>query len=409
MTRTIKFILLFSFLFCFSASAHYYSESFSTWKINNNEISGNFSVLEVESTRILNIEKYRDLAVKENLSEAMVFKKYLEDHVFVLSKNKICPLKKPFEFNLQKEAFVSILMNFQCSSNEDIKIINNAFFNLIQSHVHIGRVYDGKEILIEKALFFNDQTLEINPEQKELEFNFFKNFYNFLKSGINHILNGFDHLIFIVGLLILISGIRNLLIVITGFTIGHSITLSLAVLGIMSPNGILVESIIGFTIMFIGAEYLIKKTNRYFVTNSFLIILVTVLLTLNIFTKNNFSSTLLIGLLIFSLGYFSLHRSINKKNGLLVMITVLFGMIHGLGFGSYLISTGINSNNIITALLGFNLGVEIGQIIFVLAILSVIWILMQFKLNKIIDLIKNGSFVLVTSMGFFWFIQRLVF
>ena len=409
MTRTIKFILLFSFLFCFSASAHYYSESFSTWKINNNEISGNFSVLEVESTRILNIEKYRDLAVKENLSEAMVFKKYLEDHVFVLSKNKICPLKKPFEFNLQKEAFVNILMSFQCSSNEDIKIVNNAFFNLIQSHVHIGRVYDGKEILIEKALFFNDQTLEINPEQKELEFNFFKNFYSFLKSGINHILNGFDHLIFIVGLLILISGLRNLLVVITGFTIGHSITLSLAALEIMSPNGILVESIIGFTIMFIGAEYLIKKTNRYLVTNSFLTILITFLLVLNISTKNNFSSILLIGLLIFSLGYFFLHRSINKKNNLLIMITVLFGMIHGLGFGSYLVSTGINSSNIITALLGFNLGVEIGQIIFVLAILSVIWILMQFKLNKIIDLIKNGSFVLVTSMGFFWFIQRLVF
>ena len=112
MTRTIKFIFLFSYLFCFSANAHYYSESFSTWEINNNEIIGNFSVLEVESTRILNIEKYRDLAVKENLSEAMVFKKYLEDHVFVLSKNKTCPLKKPFEFSLQKEGFINILMNF---------------------------------------------------------------------------------------------------------------------------------------------------------------------------------------------------------------------------------------------------------------------------------------------------------
>ena len=173
-------------------------------------------------------------------------------------------------------------MNFQCSSNKDIKIINNAFFDLIQSHVHISRVYQNDEILTEKALFFNDQTIEINSEQKELEFSFFKNFYNFLKSGISHILNGYDHLIFIVGLLILIKGIRNLLLIITGFTIGHSITLSLAALEIMSPNGNLVESIIGFTIMFIGAEYLIQKTNKYLVTNIFFTILITSLLILNI-------------------------------------------------------------------------------------------------------------------------------
>ena len=409
MIRAIKFILFFSLLFCFSANAHYYSESFSTWEIKDNGIIGNFNVLELESTRILNIEKYRDLAVKENLSDVIIFKKYLEEHVFVLSKNEICPLKEPFELSIQKEGFINILMKFQCSSNIDIKIINNAFFNLIQSHVHIGRVYDGKEILIEKALFFNDQTIEINPEQKELKFNFLQSFYNFLKSGINHILNGFDHLIFIIGLLILISGIRNLLIVITGFTLGHSITLSLAALEIMSPNGILVESIIGFTIMFIGAEFLIKKTNKYFFTNTFFIILIISLLILNILTNNHLSSILLLGLLLFSLGYFFLHKSIKNKNNLLVMITVLFGLIHGLGFGSYLISTGINSNNMITALLGFNLGVEIGQIIFVLTILSIIWVLLKLRQNKIIELIKNISFIIVTTMGFFWFIQRLVF
>ena len=408
MVRVIKFVLLFIFSFCYYAQAHYYSESFSTWKIENKQVTGNFSVLEVESTRILNIEKFRDLAAQENLAEAMVFREYLEDHVYVVDKNEICQIQKPFELSSQKEGFINILMTFQCSSSTDIKIINNAFFNIIQSHVHIARVYDGKEILIEKALFFNDQTIKINPDQKKLKFNFYETFYNFLKSGINHILNGFDHLIFIVGLLILVSGIRNLLVIITGFTIGHSITLSLATLGIMSPNGTLVESIIGFTIMFIGAEYLIQKTKTYSITNSFLTILILSLLILNIFTKNSISPILLIGLLFFSLGYFFLHKSITEKSSLLIVITVLFGMIHGLGFGSYLLSTGINSNNIITSLLGFNLGVEIGQIIFVLTALAVIWMLTKLRFNKTIELIKNTAFIFVTTMGFFWFIQRLV-
>ena len=83
-------------------------------------------------------------------------------------------------------------------------------------------------------------------------------------------------------------------------------------------------------------------------------------------------------------------------------------MIHGLGFGSYLLSTGINSNNIVTSLLGFNLGVEVGQIIFVFATLVIVWALKKIKLNNIIELIKNTAFIFVTTMGFFWFIQRLV-
>ena len=204
------------------------------------------------------------------------------------------------------------------------------------------------------------------------------------------------------------QGIRNLLIVITGFTMGHSITLSLAALEIMSPNDVLVESIIGFTIMFIGAEYLIQKTNKYLTANIFFTILITSLLILNIFTSYNLPTILLLGLLIFSVGYFLLHKSVNRKNSLLIIITVLFGMIHGLGFGSYLVSSGISSNNIITALLGFNLGVEIGQIICISASLTIIGILIKLKFNKIVEIIKNVSFMFVTSMGFFWFIQRLI-
>jgi len=132
------------------------------------------------------------------------------------------------------------------------------------------------------------------------------------------------------------------------------------------------------------------------------------LLILNIFTTKSISSILLIGLLLFTLGYFFLHKSIGKKNNLLIVITVLFGMVHGLGFGSYLLSTGINSNNMVTSLLGFNLGVEIGQIIFVLTALTIIWMLNKLRFTKIIELIRNTAFVFVTAMGFFWFIQRLV-
>jgi hypothetical protein len=116
----------------------------------------------------------------------------------------------------------------------------------------------------------------------------------------------------------------------------------------------------------------------------------------------------MLGLLIFSIGYFALHRSLRRKDSLLIIITILFGLIHGFGFGSYLVTTGINSTNLVTALLGFNLGVEIGQILFVLCLLTIIAVFYQFGFLKIINFLKNSAFILVVSMGFFWFVQRLV-
>ena len=408
MIRVSNLSLFFFLFFYFPANAHYYSESFSKWDINHDQVSGNFNVLEIEATRVLQIEKYQELALQNNLSEKMVFKNYLDDHILVRSQGKNCTLIESSKFTSSKIGFLNIEMNFQCPSNKNIQIINNALFDLVQSHVHISRVYENNEILIEKALFYNDQTIVIENNKIDLEFQFFKNFYNFLKTGISHILNGFDHLLFIIGLLILTQSLRNLLLIITGFTIGHSTTLTLAALQIMVPNSILIESMIGFTIMFIGAEYLVQKTNKYLVVNAFFFLLIISLLISKIILNIDIPSFAMLGLLIFSIGYFALHRSLSRKDSLLIIITILFGLIHGFGFGSYLVTTGINSTNLVTALLGFNLGVEIGQILFVLCLLTIIAVFYQFGFLKIINFLKNSAFILVVSMGFFWFVQRLV-
>ena len=67
-----KLSLFFFLFFCFPANAHYYSESFSKWNINDDQVSGSFNVLEIEATRVLQIEKYQELALQNNLSEKIV-------------------------------------------------------------------------------------------------------------------------------------------------------------------------------------------------------------------------------------------------------------------------------------------------------------------------------------------------
>ena len=387
-------------------NAHYFSESFSKWNVVDNKVEANFSLLTLESTRIFQVENYQKIMFEENLSETDVFKIYLSQHLKVTSEGKNCSLVDEIKELNSQEGSLNLSLNFECPSNKEIKIINNALFNLVQSHIHIARIYIDNNLYTEKALFFNDQSIDLNEEKENNSFS--NSFYKFFSLGLDHILSGYDHLLFILGLLLLVTNLKRLLLVITGFTIGHSLTLSLSVINIIQVKSSLVEALIGYTIMFVGLEYLYKENNDHRVSMIFITTLSLLLLIFGNLINPNFPYFLILGILLFSLGYFYLLKNLNSENNLLSIITIIFGLIHGFGFGGFLLGSKISSENIFSGLLGFNLGVEVGQIIFVLLILLIYKLLMTSKITKIIEVMKNLSFFAVVFFGFFFFIQRLI-
>ena len=387
-------------------NAHYFSESFSKWNVVDNKVEANFSLLTLESTRIFQVENYQKIMFEENLSETDVFKIYLSQHLKVTSEGKSCSLVDEIKELNSQEGSLNLSLNFECPSNNEIKIINNALFNLVQSHIHIARIYIDNNLYTEKALFFNDQSIDLNEEKENNSFS--NSFYKFFSLGLDHILSGYDHLLFILGLLLLVTNLKRLLLVITGFTIGHSLTLSLSVINIIQVKSSLVEALIGYTIMFVGLEYLYKENNDHRVSMIFITTLSLLLLIFGNLINPNFPYFLILGILLFSLGYFYLLKNLNSENNLLSIITIIFGLIHGFGFGGFLLGSKISSENIFSGLLGFNLGVEVGQIIFVLLILLIYKLLMTLKITKIIEVMKNLSFFAVVFFGFFFFIQRLI-
>ena len=387
-------------------NAHYFSESFSKWNVVDNKVEANFSLLTLESTRIFQVENYQKIMFEENLSETDVFKIYLSQHLKVTSEGKNCSLVDEIKELNSQEGSLNLSLNFECPSNKEIKIINNALFNLVQSHIHIARIYIDNNLYTEKALFFNDQSIDLNEEKENNSFS--NSFYKFFSLGLDHILSGYDHLLFILGLLLLVTNLKRLLLVITGFTIGHSLTLSLSVINIIQVKSSLVEALIGYTIMFVGLEYLYKENNDHRVSMIFIMTLSLLLLIFGNLINPNFPYFLILGILLFSLGYFYLLKNLNSENNLLSIITIIFGLIHGFGFGGFLLGSKISSENIFSGLLGFNLGVEVGQIIFVFLILLIYKLLMTLKITKIIEVMKNLSFFAVVFFGFFFFIQRLI-
>lgn len=143
--------------------------------------------------------------------------------------------------------------------------------------------------------------------------------------GIEHILGGFDHLLFVVSLLLLVDGVRRLLWTVTAFTLAHSITLAAASLGVLHVPGPPVEASIALSIVFVAGEIVHGRRGR---------------------------------------------PGLTQRSPWIVAFA--FGLLHGLGFASALAQVGLPEKQIPTALLFFNVGVEIGQVLFILAVLSLI-------------------------------------
>lgn len=140
--------------------------------------------------------------------------------------------------------------------------------------------------------------------------------------GIEHILLGADHLLFVAALAMLVRGARQLLSTITAFTVAHSITLALATLGVVDVPGPPVEATIALSIVFVALEILRREQG---------------------------------------------HPSLASEKPWLVAFS--FGLLHGLGFAGALAEVGLPHDRIPLALLFFNVGVELGQLLFVGALL----------------------------------------
>ena len=179
----------------------------------------------------------------------------------------------------------------------------------------------------------------------------------FVPAGVHHILVGPDHLLFLAGLLLLGGTLKQLLVVVSAFTIAHSITLSLAALGMVMPPPNAIEPAIALSIVYVGADNLLVS---------------------------------------------------GGGRDTRAWIAFAFGLIHGFGFATVLRNMELPSRALGWSLFGFNAGVEIGQLVFVVIIASLFgWIRARSETAGR-RLAFAGSIVVILA-GAFWFLQRVFF
>jgi hydrogenase/urease accessory protein HupE len=186
---------------------------------------------------------------------------------------------------------------------------------------------------------------------------------DYLRLGIAHIWSGIDHLLFVAGLLLLAGTMRRVLLAVTGFTIAHSLTLTLAALDLARLPIAPVEAAIALSILFVAREIVAPHPDGVAMRYP-------------------------------------------------ILVSSSFGLLHGFGFAAVLQEIGLPQGELATGLLSFNLGVEIGQVLFIAAALALLWGLRRAK-----GLAPDWSFAIAGRprqfagyalgiLAAFWFIGR---
>jgi hypothetical protein len=182
---------------------------------------------------------------------------------------------------------------------------------------------------------------------------------SYWRMGTIHILEGYDHLLFLLTLLLIVSGIWPLLKTVTAFTLAHSLTLALATLGLLYIPPVPTEAVISLSIVLLAVEVVRKNQGQL---------------------------------------------TLSERYPWLVAFT--FGLVHGLGFAGALSEIGVPQNEVPLALLMFNVGVETGQVMFVVAVSLLLAGLHRLHSHSALTLARATPYA-IGGVAMFWTIQRI--
>lgn len=401
MTRT-KHIAGLLLIFCLAsgyASAHTRSESYSHWHMAGNSITGSITI---PLREVMTLYQISD----STIAPKQLFQEQLVENVLVKANASVCAMASSSLLTAPSD-YVRVEMTFVCQSDKPNSINFRAMLDTVPTHVHYAKLHaDG--LLLGEFLFTNTADNWNFSDLGAIE-NY--SFFSFLLIGIEHISGGIDHIAFLLGLLLVAGSIGRSIIAVTGFTVGHSISLAAAVLGYLHADGKIVEAFIGFTVALVAVEYFLPRRSNVSQL-AFTCLAVACLTGLTAFTLGLLTGRSLFayfGIGLFAACYLLTAHQLKEREGtgatlLLLIATCCFGLVHGFGFAGFLMETGLLGTSLIMPLLGFNLGVEVGQLGLVLVAL-IVSRLIKNQLPCIIPQLASAG---LCSIGIFWFVSRTI-
>lgn len=396
MIRLVALFLVFAAVIDTApASAHTRSESHASWLVDGRAVGVAISVSNVEAQRI---------AVGGRDPGDAELAAYLARTVTARAAHRTCQMARAPRTIVAAPGFRRVELAFACPSARDIILHSDAFFDLVPSHVTLAQVLTPKGDLIEQLVTADSRDLATDGEGGRGLAD--AGFGQFVRMGVLHIFTGIDHISFLVGLVLIARRLRDLAFVVTGFTLGHSLTLALAVTGTIRPHAEYIDALVALTIALIGIENIAVASRRSsilaFVTAGGLL----VMLALRLAGVGVLPPLLLLGAALFAGNYLIVSGHLQDAGRLRLIVTLVFGLIHGFGFAADLLQTPLPPARLAELLLGFNIGVELGQLSIVLLLWGGAAQLARWRLTLPRALVVDVVAAVLVALGTFWFVGR---
>jgi hypothetical protein len=310
------------------ALAHQSSVAYSDLVVSGREVACTVQISSRDLYEAVGVDRDREVTRAEvEAGRAQLFA-YLLGHIHVAEGPADCP-GEPGELTFVDKLdgfFAAAHLTFRCPrAIERATVRYDLFFDLDARHQGIARIAFGDEEGREQVFTAAARTVELRRD-----LGVWDHVRDYLVLGVEHIFTGYDHIAFLFGLLViagaggLARGAREVLKVVTAFTVAHSLTLISSALGWVAIGSRLVEPAIAVSIAYVGVENLVQPHPR--------------------------------------------RRW---------LLTFGFGLVHGFGFASVLREIGLPSKGLLLSLLSFNLGVELGQLAVVAAVLPALALVVE--------------------------------
>lgn len=388
MTGRLIALLLLGLAFAQSASAHNRGTSYSEWVIGPHSAEVSVRVSQLELSR---------LQLDPSLTPDYLKRVFavLSNDIQLWSSGGQCQAGRVSGTALET-GWIAAHWELHCPDQEGFSIRSNLFLAVAPSHLHFARVeYPGSQP-IERVLTYSDPFFKMAEPQDTSG-----SFARYVKLGVEHILSGWDHLAFVLALILLAASLREVALVATGFTLAHSLTLAAAVLGWVHVQAETIEALIGYSIALLAAENLWQRSgHERWVVWLFLLSLLAMML----LGSTRMTWPVLGGMALFSFSYFKLAIRSPQPVRLRIAVAFIFGLVHGFGFAGAMTQLNLPAERLVTGLLGFNTGVELGQLL----VIGVVWPFLKWlerqpsMRSSVGDAVSAG----ICALGTYWFLIR---
>jgi hypothetical protein len=390
-------VLAIGFALGGDAFAHGRSLSYSSWRITADGAVVRVRIPRLELTRLA-VDPVLEPGTQAHVTML------LAEHVRLESHGKPCPAVVDPSPVPASEGWVHYEWVVKCEEPGEPVIASTLLLDVAPSHLHFARVEMPDGAVREAVLSETETRFALGGAGDVATTNAAgTTLAGYVALGIEHIATGYDHVAFVLALLLLAASLREVAALVTGFTVAHSLTLALAVLGVVHPEATAVEALIGFSIALVAAENAWLLGGRPRAVPVVIVASLVALAAASLFGVGAVGAATLAGLALFSGCHFGLLARDARPARLRAAVAFAFGLVHGFGFAGVMAEMQLPAERLVPALFGFNVGVEIGQ----LAIVALVWPLLRLLARTVAGprVAEIGS-AAICGLGVFWFVTR---